>query len=57
MTALIAKTGSTLPVAAYIAAMGLITFASAWFLPETNPAEVRADPLALPGAHLHSGRS
>jgi MFS family permease len=53
MTALIAKTGSTLPVAAYIAAMGLITFASAWFLPETNPAEVRADPLAVPGAHLH----
>jgi MFS family permease len=64
MTALIAGTGSTLPVAAYIAAMGLITFASAWFLPETNPAEVRADPLAVPGAHLHqtspevqSGRS
>ncbi|OXM65866.1 MFS transporter [Amycolatopsis vastitatis] len=53
MTALIAGTGSTLPVAAYIAAMGLITFASAWFLPETNPAEVRADPLAVPGAHLH----
>ena len=57
MTALIANTGSTLPVAAYIAAMGLITFASAWLLPETNPAEVRADPLALPGAHLHGGRS
>ncbi|MEU5260914.1 MFS transporter [Amycolatopsis sp. NPDC021455] len=57
MTALIANTGSTLPVAAYIAAMGLITFASAWFLPETNPAEVRADPHALPGAHLHRGRS
>ena len=56
MTALIAKTGSTLPVAGYIAAMGLITFASAWFLPETNPAEVRADPHALPGAHLHGGR-
>ncbi len=54
MTALIAKTGSTLPVAAYIAVMGLITFASAWFLPETNPAEVRADPAAVPGAHLHS---
>ncbi|MFJ9346422.1 MFS transporter [Streptomyces sp. NPDC101237] len=53
MTALIAKTGSTLPVAAYIMAMGLITFASAWFLPETNPAEVRADPQAVPGAHLY----
>jgi MFS family permease len=53
MTALIAKTGSTLPVAAYIAVMGLITFASAWFLPETNPAEVRDDPHAIPGAQLY----
>ncbi|MEV4050152.1 MFS transporter [Amycolatopsis sp. NPDC049688] len=53
MTALIAETGSTWPVALYITAMGLITFASAWFLPETNPAEVRADPHAVPGAHLH----
>ncbi len=53
MTALIAQTGSTWPVAVYITAMGLITFASAWFLPETNPAEVRADPHAVPGAHLH----
>jgi MFS family permease len=53
MTALIAATGSTLPVAGYIAAMGLITFASAWFLPETNPAEVRADPEAIPGTHLY----
>lgn len=53
MTALIAQSGSTVPVAFYIMAMGLITFASAWFLPETNPSEVRSDPLALPGAHLH----
>jgi MFS family permease len=53
MTALIAKTGSTVPVAAYITSMGLITFASAWFLPETNSAEVRADPLAIPGTHLY----
>ncbi|WP_112469197.1 MFS transporter [Streptomyces triticisoli] len=53
MTALIAKTGSTMPVAAYIMVMGLITFASAWFLPETNSAEVRNDPHAVPGAHLH----
>ncbi|MCS7478042.1 MFS transporter [Umezawaea endophytica] len=53
MTALIAKTGSTAPVAAYILAMGLITFASAWFLPETNTAEVRDDPHAIPGTHLH----
>ncbi|KAA0929841.1 MFS transporter [Streptomyces apricus] len=53
MTALIARTGSTVPVAAYIMAMGLITFASAWYLPETNSAEVRADPHALPGAQLY----
>jgi MFS family permease len=53
MTALIAEAGSTVPVAAYIMAMGLITFASAWFLPETNPAEVRADPHAVPGRHLY----
>ncbi|MFJ5985583.1 MFS transporter [Lentzea sp. NPDC092896] len=53
MTALIAQTGSTMPVAAYITLMGLITFVSAWFLPETNPAEVREDPLAVPGTHLY----
>ncbi len=53
MTALIASTGSTLPVAAYIALMGLITFACAWFLPETNTAEVRADLDAIPGAQLY----
>ncbi|MBW8705398.1 Inner membrane metabolite transport protein YhjE [Streptomyces sp. MBT84] len=53
MTALIAKTGSTVPVAAYIMVMGLITFASAWFLPETNSAEVRNDPQAIPGTHLY----
>jgi len=49
MTALIARTGSTMPVAAYIMLMGLITFGCAWFLPETNPAEVRDDPHAVPG--------
>lgn len=54
MTALIAGTGSTMPVAAYIMAMGLITFVSAWFLPETNSAEVRKDPHAIPGTHLYS---
>jgi MFS family permease len=53
MTALIAKTGSTMPVAAYIMVMGLITFACAWFLPETNTAEVRDDPHAIPGTQLH----
>ncbi|OIJ63911.1 MFS transporter [Streptomyces mangrovisoli] len=53
MTALIARTGSTLPVAGYIACMGLITTLCAWFLPETNTAEVRADPDAVPGTHLY----
>jgi MFS family permease len=53
MTALIAKTGSTMPVAAYILVMGLVTFVCAWFLPETNPAEVRNDPHAVPGTHLY----
>jgi len=48
MTALIADAGSTWPVAVYITLMGLITFVSAWFLPETNPAEVRADPEVRP---------
>lgn len=53
MTYLIAQTGSTMPVAAFIMAMGLITVASAWFLPETNPAEIRHDPGAVPGTHLY----
>jgi MFS family permease len=53
MTALIARTGSTMPVAAYIMVMGLITFACAWFLPETNTAEVRNDPHAIPGTQLY----
>ncbi|MFD1046799.1 MFS transporter, partial [Kibdelosporangium lantanae] len=53
MTALIANTGSTTLVAVYITLMGLITFASAWFLPETNPADIRDDADALPGTHLH----
>jgi len=57
MTALIAGTGSTMPVAAYIMAMGLITAVCAWFLPETNPAEVRADPDAVPGTHLYPEKS
>ncbi|MEU0793377.1 MFS transporter [Amycolatopsis sp. NPDC005961] len=56
MTALIAGTGNTLAVAGYIMLMGLVTFASAWFLPETNPAEVRADPHAVPGTHLYSAK-
>ncbi|MFD8806163.1 MFS transporter [Streptomyces sp. NPDC059597] len=54
MTTIIAKTGTTTLVAAYIALMGLITFVSAWFLPETNPAEVRADPETLPGTQLYA---
>ncbi|MGV9422788.1 MFS transporter [Streptomyces sp. NPDC003656] len=54
MTTIIAKTGTTTLVAAYIALMGLITFVCAWFLPETNPAEVRADPETLPGTQLYA---
>jgi MFS family permease len=54
MTALIAKTGSTMPVAGYIALMGLITFVCAWFLPETNTAAVRNDLHAIPGAQLYN---
>ncbi|WP_236796057.1 MFS transporter [Amycolatopsis sp. GM8] len=53
MTALIAETGSTVPVAVYIMLMGLITFASAWFLPETNPAEIRDQPDVIPGTQLY----
>jgi hypothetical protein len=53
MTALIAMTGSAMPVAAHIMAMGLITFAGAWFLPETNSADVRNDPHAIPGTYLY----
>ena len=53
MTALIAGTGSTMPVAGFILLMGLITFASAWFLPETNPASVRQDPNVVPGTQLY----
>ncbi|MYQ47936.1 MFS transporter [Streptomyces sp. SID4985] len=54
MTTIVAKTGTTTLVAAYIALMGLVTFVSAWFLPETNPAEVRADPETLPGTQLYA---
>jgi MFS family permease len=57
MTALIARTGSTLPVAAFIMVMGLVTVASAWFLPETNSAVVRNDPHAVPGAQLYPAGS
>ncbi|GAA4473649.1 MFS transporter [Rhodococcus olei] len=52
MTALIAKTGTTTLVAVFVALMGLVTFCSAWKLRETNPAEVRNDPTAVPGAQL-----
>lgn len=54
MTASIARTGSTHLFAVFIVLMGLATFLSAWLLPETNPAEVRADPKAIPGAQLHT---
>ncbi|GAA1005546.1 MFS transporter [Nocardiopsis tropica] len=49
MTWIIAETGSTWGVSLYLAAMGLVTLLSAWFLPETNPAAVREDPTAVPG--------
>jgi hypothetical protein len=49
MTALIEETGTTTVVAVFVALMGVITFASAWRLRETNPASVRSDPQALPG--------
>ncbi|TWS25022.1 MHS family MFS transporter [Tsukamurella sputi] len=49
MTWVIAETGSTWGVSLYLAAMGLVTLLSAWFLPESNPAEVRNDPTAVPG--------
>ncbi|OEU91810.1 MFS transporter [Streptomyces abyssalis] len=54
MTALIAETGSTTLVSAFVALMGLITFCCAWALRETNPPEVRADPDAVPGELLHA---
>ncbi|NLU83086.1 MFS transporter [Rhodococcus sp. HNM0569] len=53
MTAIIADTGSTAFVSVFIAFMGLLTFLAAWRLRETNPASVRQDPDALPGAHLY----
>ncbi|NLU72941.1 MHS family MFS transporter [Streptomyces sp. HNM0575] len=54
MTALIAETGSTTLVSVFVALMGLITFGCTWALRETNPAEVRADPDAVPGELLHA---
>jgi MFS family permease len=50
MTAFIASTGSTTLVSVFVALMGLITFGCAWRLRETNPAGVRNDPHAVPGA-------
>ena len=41
--------GLQIAFAAFVALMGVITFASAWRLRETNPASVRSDPRALPG--------
>lgn len=54
MTALIAETGSTTLVSAFVALMGLITFCCTWALRESNPAEVRDDPKAVPGELLHT---
>ena len=53
MTALIAKTGTTTFVAVFVALMGLVTFLCAWKLRETNTAEVRNDPTAVPGAQFY----
>lgn len=49
MTWLIAATGTTTLVAAFVALMGIITALSAWRLRETNPAAVRDDAQATPG--------
>lgn len=49
MTAIIADTRSTVGVSLFLIAMAAITLASAFFLKETNPAEVRNDPTAVPG--------
>ncbi|WP_248491744.1 MFS transporter [Tsukamurella sp. PLM1] len=49
MTAIIAETQSSTFVSVYLAAMGLVTFASAYFLKETNGKAVREDPEAVPG--------
>jgi MFS family permease len=56
-TFLIASTGSTALVSAYIALAACITILCAWKLPETNPERVRADPYAAPGTQLTSARS
>lgn len=49
MTAIIAETQSSTFVSVYLAAMGLVTLASAYFLKETNGRAVREDPNAVPG--------
>lgn len=49
MTAIIAKTQSTVGVSVYLAAMGVITLLCAYFLTETNPKSVREDQEAVPG--------
>ena len=53
-TYLIASTGSTALVSAYIALAACITILCAWKLPETNSAEVRADPIGVPGDRVHT---
>ncbi|QEH92590.1 MHS family MFS transporter [Dermacoccus abyssi] len=49
MATVIEKTGSTNGIAAYMVLLGVLTAVGAFFLPETNPKEVRDDPNALPG--------
>ncbi|WP_072688200.1 MFS transporter [Rhodococcus marinonascens] len=53
MIALIDWTGTTTLVSVFIAVMGLVTLLCAWKLRETNPAEVRNDPTAIPGAQFY----
>ena len=47
--------GNTHGIAAFIAFTGVLTVGCALALRETNPAEIRADPDAVPGSHLYHG--
>lgn len=49
MTSLLAWTDTSMSVSLYIAAMGLVTFACAYQLPETAPTLARADALSSAG--------
>lgn len=53
MASLIALTGDTRGVTAFIVCAGLITVLSTLLLPETNTAAIRKNPEAVPGEQLH----